>query len=180
MKEFYYILIFLLVFFLATSCIEVKFETSQPAGIAALENFPESLLGEYINEDGDTLIIENKIVSLLNRKSKCDRLFEQDSLCESIILKKWEAYYFLNLKENNLWTTALMEHLNDNQLLVSLIDAESDTVLHKINDVTQLDTINSDEGEPIYFIVNPVHAELKELVKKGAFSQQYTFIRISN
>ena len=99
-------------------------------------------------------------------------------MCKSVVLKKWETYYFLNLKDDNLWTTVLVEHLKDSQLLVSLIDAESDTILYKINDVTQLDTINSEDGEPIYFMVNPDHAELKDLVNTGDFSQQYTFVRI--
>ena len=71
------------------SCIEVKFDESQPVSIDPLLVFPEELNGNYINQDGDTLIIKGHHFSLVNRRSKCDRLYEHDSLGDNILLKRW-------------------------------------------------------------------------------------------
>ena len=178
MRKLYFNMSIFIGFLFITSCIEVKFEESQPAGIAKLDKFPVDLMGKYINQDGDTLIIEPTVISLLNRKSKCDRLFEQDSLSESILLKKWHNKYFLNINEDQLWTCVLVEPAKKGDLIVSLIDAESETVLENITRFTDMKTIYTEDQEPLYYLVNPSDKELKALIKNGIFSYQFFFKKI--
>lgn len=178
MRKLYFNLFIIICFIFIASCIEVKFEESQPEGVGKLDKFPVDLMGKYINQDGDTLIIETTVISLLNRKSKCDRLFEQDSLSESVLLKKWQNIYLLNILEDQLWTCVLIEPAKEGDLIVSLIDAESETVLENIIRFTDMKTIYTEDQEPLYYLVNPSHKQLKALIKNGIFSYQFIFKKI--
>lgn len=171
-------LLFIICLFTLTSCLEVKFTESQPNKLSGLAYFPEELAGKYINQDGDTLIIKGKYLFLANRKSKCASLFEQDSISNTILLKKWKSYYFLNLYEDDFWTVVLAERNDAGTLTVSLIDGESDETISNINTVHTLDTLFTDEGEVIHYSLTPSHKELSKLIELGIFSDQYFFEKL--
>lgn len=179
MKRLFFIILIFNAAVLLSSCIEVKFRETQPTGISSLTSFPSELRGTYQNQDGDTLEIGITNVNLLNRKSKCDRLFEQDSLSNTVQLTKWKKYFFVNLTEDSLWTVCVMKKLNNGDLIVSLIDAESESTISLISEITPLETIYFDE-EPELYIINPEHKDLEAIIESGAFSIQYTFKKIKN
>jgi hypothetical protein len=122
-------------------------------------------------------VIGLKYVDLQNRKSKCDRLFEHDSLSNYVQLKKWNEYYFINLTEDSLWTVGLIKTLKNGDITVSFIDAESDSTIKLISEITAM-KINYYDDEPELYIVDPNHNELKKMIDDGAFSIQYNFQRI--
>lgn len=179
MKRLFFIILIFNAAVLLSSCIEVKFRETQPTGISSLTSFPSELRGTYQNQDGDTLEIGITNVNLLNRKSKCDRLFEQDSLSNTVQLTKWKKYFFVNLTEDSLWTVCVMKKLNNGDLIVSLIDAESESTISLISEITPLETIYFDE-EPELYIINPEHKDLEAIIESGAFSIQYIFKKIKN
>ena len=81
---------------LISSCVEVRFEQPQPAGIKAEKIFPADLQGTYIDENNDTLFINTVTYRFGNGKTI---LGGGGELSENLILKKYNKYYFLNEKK---------------------------------------------------------------------------------
>ncbi|MEJ2593810.1 MAG: hypothetical protein P8100_01460 [bacterium] len=170
---------FLLILILVTAaCTEVKFRNIQPSNASILETFPDSLEGIYLNQDGDTLMISEKNISLVNRASECNPFYEHDSLGQDILLTFFKGSYLLNIQEDSLWTLALIRHPNQKMLDVSLIDGEDLESLETLSQITLVDTIFSEDGEVIHFIIDPDSTILLEIIQHGLFSDHYQFKRI--
>lgn len=178
MKKLTNKLLLLLCALVLVSCLEVKFTESQPTHIAALKEFPNDLNGQYINQDGDTLMLNGIHFALVNRESKCTRLYEHDSLSETMQLKKWNQYYFLNIYEDKLWTVAFIQLENESDLRVSLIDAESEDVLEELSHLIKIDTLLSDDGEIICYVIEPDTVVLQQMISNQIFSDDYLFQKI--
>ncbi len=84
------------------SCKEVTFREPQPAGIPALNEVPVALRGTYQTFDqttgdfSDTLIIESWGYRMKDKKDK-DWL-SRGTLSDTLVLKFYENYYFVNFK----------------------------------------------------------------------------------
>jgi hypothetical protein len=158
--------------------MEVKFKTSQPKGAGSIDIFPDELQGTYVNQDGDTLEVSGKYFTLVNRKSKCDRLFERDSLSQMMLLKPWHDKYVLNVFEDSLWTAVLLEKTDTKILNVMLIDAEDEEIVGSISSITIMDTLFTDDGEIIHYVIDPDEPALLQMVEENLFSDQYFFKKI--
>ena len=99
MSKYYTNSLLLLITLALLSCEEVNFKQAQPSGVNSLDKFPESLQGQYVSRDHDTLYVNEYSLSLFNRSNPCDKLSEHDTLSDMINLKQWNGYYFLNINE---------------------------------------------------------------------------------
>ena len=157
------------------SCSEVKFGTSQPHGTMALTEFPAALQGEYVNQDGDTLIIGQRKIWLLNRESVCNRLTEEDSLGSRTVLKPFNRHYLMNIRDDTLWSVALLTKSGMDSLLVSLIDVEDEQTLDVLSNMITMDTIFAETGEIMHFLIEPDPLTLQQMIDRGIFSDHYHF-----
>lgn len=104
------------------SCKEVSFPQAQPAGITALKEVPAELRGVYQVRDrktgelGDTLIIEAWGYRAKDKDQK-DWL-TNGSLSDTLVLKTYQNYYFVNFKTNNQWVLRVIQREANGNLLL--------------------------------------------------------------
>src|SRR5688572_5548394 len=111
--------IFLFLPFVLASCKEVTFEVPQPKDRKALTSIPKNVQGRYLTytEEGelskDTIIITEKGYHFgyydPADESKRNDLYEQGVLSDSLVLKSFKGYYFLNLNEKPEWVLRVLK-----------------------------------------------------------------------
>lgn len=173
------VVLFLLVVF---ACKEVSFENPQPEGRKALASVPRALQGKYLalTDEGipskDTVVITERgyrfgYFDVAERSGKNDR-YEEGVLSDTLILKSYKGYYFLNLNEKPEWLLrVLRQEKNGDLIYMSLQQKDTDfnDFLKKLSAEIRVDSIQK-EDEMLYQI-DPTPAMLMKLIHKGYFSE---------
>ena len=170
---------FLLVFVwsvLLYSCKEVTFKEPQPAGIPALKEVPPVLRGTYQTYDqasgdfSDTLIIESWGYHMKNKDDK-DWL-NRGRLSDTLVLKSYEDYYFVNFKSGEQWVLRLIKQDPDGTIKFLAIDIQDDAkrneILKKISRKLKIKEFK--RKDDTFYQVNPAPAQLMTLIKDGFFT----------
>ncbi len=158
------------------SCKEVTFREPQPVGIAPLKEIPQKLQGEYLTRDkstgeiGDTLFIESWGYHFKDTDEK-DWLGNA-RLSDSLVIKFYQNYYFVNFKEGDQWVLRLMKEKSPGVLELLSIDIQDDSkrkeMLRKISRKVSVKEIV--RGEDTFYQINPTPAQLMVLIKEGYFT----------
>jgi hypothetical protein len=174
-------LIFLTVFLLS-SCKDISFREPQPKGRKALASVPRKLQGKYLTfqENGelskDTIIISqygyrfgyfDEIPPSNHRED-----YEQGILSDSLVLKAYRGYYFLNLYEKPEWLLRVIKQQRNGDLVYMAMEQEAvdfNDYVRKLSTEIAIDSIKLD-NETLYHI-DPTPAKLIELIEKGYFTQ---------
>lgn len=161
---------------LLVSCKEVSFKESQPAGIKPLTEIPSELQGQYLSfdnntgEESDTLIIESWGYHF---KDKDDNdWLGRGSLSDSLVVKFYHNYYFVNFKSGNQWILRLVRQKEHGGIEFLSIDIQDDAkrkeILKKISKKLTVKEIHSNEDT--FYQITPTRAQLMELIKQGVFT----------
>ena len=175
-----YIILFFLFFSLIvfiSSCVEVKFEQPQPAGIEAEKIFPADLQGTYIDENNDTLIINDVTYKFGNKKTIFGGGRE---LSENLILKKYNKYYFLSEKNDTTWNIIVIKLKSKKDLKIFMIDGENKEKIEELKKITTVKELFDNNGEINGYIINPDKKELKKMLRKKIFTEIGTFKKFHN
>jgi len=158
------------------SCKEVTFYESQPAGIAPLKEIPQPLRGYYqtydrqTGETGDTLIIESWGYHFKDKEDK-DWL-GRGTLSDSLVVKFYKDYYFVNFKDGNQWVLRLVRQKSPGVLEFMSIDIQDDSkrkdILRKLSRKMPVKEIR--KGDDTYYQINPTPAQLISLINEGYFT----------
>ncbi len=158
------------------SCKEVTFREAQPAGIALLKEIPLALRGTYqtydkqTGETGDTLIVESWGYHFKDKEDQ-DWL-GRGKLSDSLVVKYYENYYFLNFKDDNQWVLRLIRLKSPGVLEFMSIDIQDDSkrreMLRKLSRKTPVKEIQ--KGDETFYQINPTPAQLMTLIKEGYFT----------
>ncbi len=158
------------------SCKEVTFREPQPAGIAPLKEVPSAIRGSYATRDkatgeiGDTLIIESWGYHFKDMEDK-DWL-GKGRLSDTLVVKFYENYYFVNFKEGDQWVLRLIKEKSPGVLEFMLIDIQDDSkrkeMLRKISRKVPIKEI--DRNDDTFYQINPTPAQLMALIKEGFFT----------
>ncbi|MBT1701547.1 hypothetical protein KK083_31935 [Fulvivirgaceae bacterium PWU4] len=173
------VVLFLLVVF---ACKEVSFENPQPEGRKALTSVPRALQGKYLTltDEGtpskDTVVITEHgyrfgYFDVAERSGKNDR-YEEGVLSDTLVLKSYKGYYFLNLNEKPEWLLrVLRQEKNGDLIYMSLQEKNTDfnDFLKKLSAEIRVDSIQK-ENETLYQI-DPTPAMLMKLIHKGYFAE---------
>ncbi|MBS1680791.1 MAG: hypothetical protein JST48_03690 [Bacteroidetes bacterium] len=161
---------------LLTSCKEVTFTEAQPAGVAALKEVPANLRGIYQAYDqitgdfSDTLMIESWGYHMKDKKDK-DWL-GRGSLSDTLVLKFYENYYFVNFKAANQWVLRLIKQNPNGSIEFLSIDLQDESKgkekLKKIS--KQLKVTEVKRRDDTFYQINPTPAQLMKLIKEGYFT----------
>jgi hypothetical protein len=138
--------------------------------------YRNTLHGRYIvsDENGstDTLIVFNKGY----------RIGKDDvaSLSDSLVLKQYKGYYFINIRDDVAWYLRIVkQEKNGNILYMAMPEATSEYKGGIFKDVLSLDVPVAEtevEGKT-HYIIDPSPKKLLELIRKGYFGEQ-TFKKI--
>lgn len=178
----YRLFLFLFMLLSIVGCKEVTFESPQPKGKKALSSIPKSLQGNYltIGKDGelskDTVIVTSQgyrfgYFDPADRVKQNDE-YERGVLSDTMIMKSYHGYYFLNLNERPEWLLrVLKQEKNGDVWYMSLEEKEGDfnEYLTRLSVVVKIDSSKT-ESETLYQI-DPTPNELIELIEKGFFSK---------
>ena len=165
------LMISVLLFFLA-ACTEVYFTESQPAGKKALKQIPDDFHGFYLDPDSnDTIQINAASFEISN---------DEGYLSDSIELKKWKKYYFLNIKEDQhgYWDVYLIRFADNKTLEVSMIDGDDSVAINMLKTVTEVTVKEKSDGKVDYYLIEPSRKELLYMIDKGVFSSKTKYSRI--
>lgn len=150
------------------SCKEISFKQPQPRGKRVLKEIPSALVGSYLltdDKDGstDTLIVSSKGYLVASDK-------KGDQLGDSLVLKKYRGYYFVNINENPEWLLRVIKQEKNGDLVYMTMDEEGTSFKDLLTKVSKEISIDSVEinGEKLYQI-DPSPKQLTRLIEKGYF-----------
>ena len=176
MKIEKYSVLFILLCLFFCACKEVSFKEPQPAGVTALNSIPNNLHGEYQagdkadKEDTDTLIIESWGYHFKDKEDK-DWL-GRGVLSDSLVIKFYQDYYFVNFRSGNQWVLRLVKQKPDGALSFLAIDIADDAkrkeMLRKMSKKFKVTEIKK-ESDTFYQIA-PTKEQLMQLIKEGYFT----------
>lgn len=158
------------------SCKEVSFKEPQPKGIEALKIIPPTLQGQYLSYDdksgeaSDTLVIESWGYHFKDKEDK-DWL-GQGHLSDSMVVKFYQNYYFVNFKSGDQWVLRLIRQKSYGGIEFLSIDIQDDAkrkdILKKISKKLSINEVH--RGEDTFYQIIPTPSQLMELIKHGFFT----------
>lgn len=159
------------------ACSEISYKEPQPFGINPLSQTPEKLQGKYLvsdeNENTDTLVIDKTGYYIGHD--------EMAFLSDSLVLKYYKGYYFVNFRENFAWYLRILKLQKNGDLLYLEMDAIPNTEEDKVKFIERLSVVipvrETTMDDKTMHVIDPSKKKLIELIKKGYFKEQ-TFRRI--
>lgn len=176
------ILLSFIVLFLLISCKEVTFKDPQPKDKKALNAVPKNIQGKYLvmTEEGkpskDTIVITSRgyrfgYFDPEERAAKNDE-YEEGVLGDSMVLKSYKGYFFLNLNEDPEWILRVLKQEKNGDLLYMTLEdkkIEFNEYVEKLSAEIRIDSMTT-EKETLYQI-DPDPNQLVDLIEKGYFSE---------
>jgi len=153
----------------AISCTEITYKEPQPKGKKMLSEIPQSLQGKYllIDDNGidkDTLYVTN--VGYRTRGNGAD----EGILGDSLVLKKYKGYYFLNVNLRPEWALRIIKQEKNGDLtLMAMDDRNFNSFLKKLGTEVKIDSTKDMNGA--LYQIDPTPKQLMGLIKKGYFGQ---------
>ena len=158
------------------SCKEVTFKQPQPVGVPVLKEVPAGLQGTYqtfeqtSGDFSDTLIIESWGYHMKDKGVK-DWL-NRGILSDTLVLKFYENYYFVNFKSGDQWVLRLVKLDSNGSLSFLAIDLQDDTKrkakLKKISKDLKIKEFQ--HKDDTFYQIDPTPAQLMKLIKDGLFT----------
>ena len=158
------------------SCKEVTFKEPQPSGVPALKEVPAALRGTYqtfeqnSGDFSDTLIVEAWGYHMKDKDDK-DWL-NRGTLSDSLVLKAYENYYFVNFRTGDQWVLRLVKQDPDGSLSFLAIDLQDDakrkSMLKKISKDLKIKELQ--QKDDTFYQITPTPAQLMKLIRDGLFT----------
>lgn len=156
------------------SCKEVSFREPQPAGIVPLAEVPKALQGNYVGvddkgDDSDTLIIESWGYHFRDAKDK-DWL-GKGVLSDSLVIKTYQSYYFVNFRTGDQWVLRLIRQKSTGGIEFLSIpvsdDAKRKDILKKLGKKFEVKEIQ--KKDDTFYQISPTRDQLMEMIQEGFF-----------
>jgi len=178
--------LFIIFALLLYSCTEISYKEPQPKGVAALKKIPVKLHGRYqLSENG--MLLDDKLVVFENgyRIEPKDSTEKTDEflLSDSLVLKHYKGYYFLNIRSAYSWRLRIVERKKngDLQLLEMKNVPEDQATRQEFLDRLQAEVpvIKTEiNGNPQY-LIDPSPRKLLDLINKGFFENKTLLVKES-
>jgi hypothetical protein len=159
-------------------CQEITYRAPQPKGVNSLAEIPEAMRGHYLlPEDNravrDTLVVEAHTYFALSDKG------DKRVLGDSLLLRYYKGYYFINLFNNPEWLVRAMRLEANGDIAYFMLGAEEKEFPAFIKNFGREIKVDSSvvHGKKLYQI-DPTPAQLVGLLKKGHFRQVAVLKRI--
>ena len=170
-------LVLAIILLILFSCKEISFKEPQPRGKKILSEVPKSLIGSYLlvdeKEDSkDTLIVTSKGYTAVSDK-------KENLLGDSLVLKKFKKYYFVNINEKPEWLLRVIKQESNGDLIYMSMETEEgkfNDLVQKLSGEVKVDSVEVN-GEKLYQI-DPSPKQLVRLIEKGFFKKTFRMQRI--
>lgn len=174
-------LLILIALFAFYACKEISFREPQPKGKKVLKVIPHILQGKYLTyqENGelsnDTIIITPQGYrfgyfkpAVKNENSEYDK----GVLSDSIVLKTYKGYYFLNFNEKPEWILRVIKPEKSGDLSYMALeqhDVEFKTYLKNLSTKISIDSFMV--SEEMLYQIDPTPNQIIDLIDKGYFTR---------
>jgi len=163
-------LIPVLLLLIFSSCKEISYKEPQPKGKKALQTIPESLTGTYLLEDGDESSRDTLIVTKQGYLIVSDH--KESLLGDSLVLKKYKGYYFVNINENPEWLLRIIRREKNGDLTYMSMDDKDESFNQLLQDLSREVGLDSMKvGDEKLYQIDPSPGQLMGLIKKGYFKK---------
>ncbi len=158
-----------------SSCRELSFPQAQPAGVTALKEIPSALRGEYRaaddnGKDADTLVVESWGYRF--RDSKDKDFLGKGVLSDSLVIKYYDNYYFVNFRSGEQWVLRLIRQKPSGAIEILSVNVSEDdkgkAILKKLQKRMTVKEIKSKDDT--FYQINPTRDQLMQLIREGYFS----------
>lgn len=170
--------ILLLSVLLIFGCSTVKFEEPQPMNEKLLKSFPKSLIGLYVDNDMDTLVVNH---NFFKYEGEDKYLVTSDLEMElgDAVLKKYKGYYVLSIKSEGLWDVVLInqKHSNLHVSYINLGDNE-EALIHRLEKIVSVEKVDQEDSKSTEYIIHPSKREFKNIIENNIFSEVLTLRRL--
>jgi hypothetical protein len=168
----------LLVFLAALACKEISYREPQPKGRKALTKVPGKLQGRYVlppennSSTPDTVIVTETGYVVTGDPKKY-------FLSDSLILKYYKGYYFLNLDNKPEWLLRVLKPEKNGDLTCLSMEADEKKFNDFVSSLSGIITVDSSEvnGEKLYQI-DPTPKEMMRLVNEGYFNYKVVMKKV--
>jgi hypothetical protein len=165
-----WIAIFTLVALVEVSCKEVSFKDPQPKGIKAMDQVPTRLQGSYAIKDEKGAVSDTLVVI---RQGFYARSQPKDyrPLSDSLIMKSYRGYYFINKDEHPEWVLRVVKQENNGDLAYMSMQYGDDFhgFLRRLSQEIPIDS--TAHGAEKLYQIDPSSKKLTELIDKGYFTK---------
>lgn len=173
--------IFLLVVFLC-SCKEISFRQPQPKGRKALSAIPAKLQGKYLAYQENGELAEDTIIITRNGylfsyhealpASTHRENYDEGVLSDTLVLKSYRGYYFLNLYEEPEWLLRVIKQEKNGDLTYMAMEQDNvdfNDYIRKLSYEIAVDSVSV--GEETLYHIDPPPSKLIDLIEKGFFTK---------
>jgi hypothetical protein len=149
-----------------TSCLAYYFQNPVPVDARNYKSMPKHILGEWIIEDGKLAIDKEKWVSIITDSNGVVNKKVEYVLSDSLVIKKYKQYFFINqLDKNGFWTLYVGHRVDKSFLIKRLGAADSlkfETVLGILPDSTS--------GKSLFYCKPIKKKQIKKVIDNDGFS----------
>ena len=163
--------LFILILLAFAACTEISFQEPQPKDKKSLTTVPPSLRGSYLLKDENGSVKDTLTVTARGYVVGHNRT-EEASLSDSLILKYYKGYYFLNMNEKPEWFLRVLKQEKNGDLIYMDMDHDSQNFnpfIARLSKEIRVDSLEV-KGEKLYQI-DPSPKQLISLIKKGFFKK---------
>jgi hypothetical protein len=164
------------------SCKEVSFREPQPKGRKILTTVPKELHGKYLPEKDDGGVSKDTIVITAKGyrfgyydpadQIKSRDKFDDGNLGDSLILKSFKGYYFLNFNERPEWLLRVFKRQSNGDLIYMTPEQEGIDFKDYIKNLSKEIRIDSVKlKDEVLYQIDPTPRQLVSLIEKGYFSR---------
>jgi PBP1b-binding outer membrane lipoprotein LpoB len=169
------VVILLLAIFLS-GCTEVSYREPQPKGKRALSSVPKKLQGKYVvkdNDEKDTLIVTSTGYIIASEQV-------QVPLSDSLVLKKYKGYYFINLNEDPEWLLRVFRREKNGDLIFMSMKVEGRSFNEMLAEISKEVAVDSSTvNDETLYQIDPTPKQLLKLIRKGYFGDTVRYTRIN-
>jgi hypothetical protein len=161
-------LVVAVVFIALFSCKEITFKEPQPRGKKVLKEIPAPLIGSYLLKDDKEGETDTLIVNARGYFAASDK--KGHELGDSLVIKQFKGYYFINVNENPEWLLRVVKQKSNGDIVYMTMDEEGTSFndfLTKVSKEIEIDSVEIN-GEKLYQI-DPSPKQLVRLIEKGYF-----------
>lgn len=160
------------------SCDQVIFPEPQPKKVNPLKEIPADLQGTYLDQDGDTLYINENSFSYYHDLGD----FGNVVLTDTSVLKFYQDHYFYSfpkyINKEQYWVSYILAVKGDSSGFDLLGMDPGDIVkLAKLQEITSK-VKDIEDGDSQYYLFAPKRRHYKKIISDSVFTKMISFKRI--